>query len=90
MILQSKWSAGVIVRQQEYFECQVPPMGIKPATDIFQSCIVGICMLMKTETKPNHYIGDVFHSKGKAFKEHLAILDEILFRLGEAGMQATP
>ena len=61
-------------------------MGIKPATDIFQSHMVGIFQQMKAN-KPNPYIDDIFHGKGKTFDDHLSILDEIFQRLREHGMQ---
>jgi hypothetical protein len=62
-------------------------MGIKPATDIFQSRMVGLFQSMQ-ESKPKPYIDDIFHGKGNTFNEHLSILDEICTRLEEAGMQA--
>jgi hypothetical protein len=71
-----------------YFKCLVLPMSVMPATDIFQSRMVGIFKSMAIKRKPNPYINDIFHSKGDSFSEHLEILDEILFRLGKAGMQA--
>ena len=39
------------------------------------------------QNKPNPYIDDIFHGKGKTFDEHLNIRDEILDRLEESGMQ---
>ena len=76
-----------IVMPFGYFECQVLPMGVKPATDIFQTRMVSIFMSMNPLTKPDPYIDDILHSKGKSFCEHLNILAEILRRLVEAGMQ---
>jgi hypothetical protein len=75
-----------IVTPFGFFECLVLPMGIKPATDIFQSRMVGIFLSMRTN-KPNPYIDDIFHGKGHDFKSHLTILDEIFQRLKDAGMQ---
>ena len=75
-----------IVTQFGFFECRVLPMGIRPATDIFQSRMVGIFMSMGT-SKPNPYIDDIFHGKGSDFDSHLEILNEIFQRLKEAGMQ---
>ena len=60
-----------IVMPFGYFECKVLPMRIKPATDIFQSHMVGIFMSMKVKTKPNPCIDDILHSKGRTFDDHL-------------------
>ena len=68
------------------FECCVLSMGMKPATDIFQSRMVGVFQQMRAN-KPNPYIDDIFHGKGKTFDEHLPILDEIFQQLKEHGMQ---
>jgi hypothetical protein len=76
-----------IVTNFGFFKCCVLPMGIKPATDIFQSRMVGLFQSMQ-ESKPKPYIDDIFHGKGNTFNEHLSILDEICTRLEEAGMQA--
>jgi hypothetical protein len=51
-------------------------MGVRPATDIFQSMMVGIFMSMEAN-KPNPYIDDIFHGKGSNFDSHLDILNEI-------------
>ncbi len=75
-----------IVTTFGFFECCVLPMGIKPATDIFQSRMVGVFQPM-TQNKPNPYIDDIFHGKGDDFDSHLNILSEIFTRLLEAGMQ---
>ena len=60
--------------------------GNRPATDIFQSRMVGIFMSMGVN-KPNPYIDDIFHGKGSNFDNHLEILDEIFQHLKYAGMQ---
>ena len=39
--------------------------------------------------RPFPYIDDVLHFKGPTFEEHLSILDEILRRIGEAGLQVS-
>ena len=39
------------------------------------------------ELRPQPYLDDVFHSKGKMFDECLQILDDIFERLEKAGMQ---
>ena len=69
-----------------FFECCVLPMGIKLATDIFQSRMVGIFLSMQTN-KPNPYINDIFLDNGHDFESHLTILDEIFQWLKDAGMQ---
>ena len=61
-------------------------MGVKPATDIFQSQILGVFQPMR-ENRPKPYIDDIFHGKGKTFIEHLNILDETFQRHEDAGMQ---
>jgi hypothetical protein len=75
-----------IVTQFGFFECCVLPMGIKPATDIFQSRMVGIFMSMGIN-KPNPYIDNIFNGKGSNFDDHRNILNEIFQRLKDAGMQ---
>ena len=64
-------------------------MGIKPASDIFQSRMVGVFQPME-HGKPTPYIDDIFHGKGNTFGEHLAILAKIFRRLLEARMQVNP
>jgi hypothetical protein len=61
-------------------------MGIRPATDIFQSRMVSIFQPMKAN-KPNPYIDDIFHGKGQDYNSHLHILGDIFTPLLEAGMQ---
>jgi hypothetical protein len=75
-----------IVTMFGFFECCVLPMGVNPATDIFQSRMVGVFQPMR-ENRPKPYIDDIFHGKGKTFIEHLNVLDEIFQRLEDAGMQ---
>jgi hypothetical protein len=75
-----------IVTQFRFFECCVLPMGIKPATEIFQSRMVGIFQDMQSN-KPNPYIDDIFHGNGENFNSHFFIRDEIFSPLKEAGMQ---
>ena len=75
-----------IVTMFGFFECCVLPMGIKPATDIFQSRMVGIFQQMG-KNKPNPYIDDIFHGKGNTFERHLTILDEMFQLLEDHGMQ---
>ena len=75
-----------ITTQYGFFESCVLPMGIKPASDIFQSRMVGVFQPME-HGKPTPYIDNIFHGKGNTFGEHLVILAEIFRRLLEAGMQ---
>ena len=74
-----------IVTMFGIFECCVLPMGIKPATDIFQSRMVGIFHGMPN--KPNPYIDDIFYGKGEDFDSHLSILDDIFQHLSDHSMQ---
>ena len=75
-----------VVTMFGFFECCVLLMRVKPGTDIFQSQIVGVFQEM-TANKPNSYIDDIFHGKGKDFDSHLVIFDEIFRHLKEHGMQ---
>ena len=68
-----------------YFEMNVLPTGAKPTTDIFQGRVTGMFATMQTK-KPNPYLDDIFHTKGRNFQEHLAILCEIFTRLLKSGM----
>ncbi len=61
-------------------------MGVKPATDIFQSRITGLFAPMR-EHAPISYLDDNLHVKGKDFTEHLSILDKVLTRIKEAKLQ---
>ena len=61
-------------------------MGIRPATDIFQSRMVSIIQPMK-QNKSNPYIDDIFHGKGPDYDSHLNILGEIFTQLLDTGMQ---
>ncbi len=70
------------------FECLTLPMGVMPASDLFQARMVHIFAPMKS-LRPFPYIDDVLHFKGPTFEEHLAILDEILRRIGQAGLQVS-
>ena len=62
------------------------PQGAKPATDIFQSRMVGMFASMR-ENRPYPYLDDIFYHKGKTFDECLGILEEIFDRLEKHGMQ---
>ena len=76
-----------IVSLEGFFECLVLPMGVKPATDIFQSRMVATFSHMDESRKPNPYLDDILHTKGESFDEHLNILDEILGVLEDSGFQ---
>jgi hypothetical protein len=75
-----------IVMPLGFYSCTVLPMGVMPATDIFQSRTMPIFADMGPE-KPIPYINYIIHSKGATFKPHLEIYDNIFQRLGKAGMQ---
>ena len=70
-----------------FYECCVLPMGVLPATDKFQARMVGLFAPMIISERPDPYIDDILHTKGKDFGEHLEILDKILERLEASGMQ---
>jgi hypothetical protein len=59
-----------------FYSCTVLPIGVMPATDIFQSRMVSIFVDMGPET-PIPDINDIIHLKGATFKLHLDILDKI-------------
>lgn len=66
----------MIVTHFRFFKSCIFPMGIKSASDIFQSCMVGVFHPMK-KGRLKSYIDDIFHGNGNAFNEHLMILNEI-------------
>ncbi len=70
------------------YECLTLPMGVMPATNIFQARMVHMFANMG-ETPPYPYVDDILHFKGGSFKEHLAILNEILELLTKCGMQVS-
>lgn len=80
------WKLLTIVTTFGFFKCYVLPMGIKPATKIFQSRMVGIFQPMENH-RPNPYIDDIFYGKVENFEDHLSILNKIFQRLEEARMQ---
>jgi hypothetical protein len=69
-----------------FYECTKLPMGVMPATDIFQSRMVSVFADMGPD-KPVHFIDNILISAGKTFKEHLALLEETLTCLENAGFQ---
>ena len=70
------------------YECLTLPMGVMPATDLFQARMVHVFADMD-ERRPYPYIDDILHFKGDTFEEHLAILNEILQLLIACGMQVS-
>ena len=64
------------------FECLTLPMGVMPASDLFQSRMVHMFAGMN-EWRPFPYINNDLHFKGTTFEEHISILDEILTLIGE-------
>ena len=75
-----------IVMPFGFFECLVLPMGVTPATDIFQARMVSVFASMG-ENRPSPYIDDILLTKGATFEEHLNLLEICLRLLMEAGMQ---
>lgn len=61
-------------------------MGIKPATNIFQSRMAGIFQPFEN-IRLNPYIDDIFHQKGENFEDYLSIPNTIFAHLEEAGRQ---
>jgi hypothetical protein len=70
------------------YECLALPMGVMTATDLFQARRVHLFADME-ERRPHPYIDDILHFKGVTFEEHLAILNEMLKLLADAGMQVS-
>jgi hypothetical protein len=70
------------------YECLTLPMGVMPASDIFQARMVHLFAGMGKK-KPCPYINDILHFRGATFDEHLAILDDILKLIATAGMQVS-
>ncbi len=68
------------------YKYQVLPMGVKPATDLFQSQMIQLYAPMK-ERSPICYIDDILHCAGNSLQDHLIILGKILGRLATAGLQ---
>ena len=75
-----------VVMPFRFFQCLVLPMGVTPATDIFQARMVSVLASMR-ENKPSLYIDDILLTKGRTFEEHLQLLATCLRLLMEAGMQ---
>ena len=75
-----------IVMPFEAYECLTLPMGVMPASDLFQARMVHIFADMNKQ-RPFPYIDDILHFKGGMFEEHLSILDDIMSRLGQHGLQ---
>ena len=68
-----------VVTTFDMFKCVIFPMGVKPATVIFQDRMVSVFISMP-KNRPKHYIDDIFLGKGSSFDEHLEFLAKI-FRL---------
>jgi hypothetical protein len=68
------------------YECLMLPMGVMPATDIFQAQMVHVFADMG-ENHPFPYTDDILHFKGGSFKEHLEILNEILELFAKCRLQ---
>ena len=59
-----------IVTQFGFFSPCVLLMGVRPATNILQSRMVGIFMSVEAD-KTNPYMDDIFHRKCDDFDSHL-------------------
>jgi hypothetical protein len=70
------------------YKCLMLPMGVMPASDLFQSRMVHIFANMN-ERRPFPYIEDILQFKGGTFKEHLLILDKILKLIGHSRLQVS-
>jgi hypothetical protein len=68
------------------YKCLTLPMGVMPASDIFQAQMVDLFANMG-KNRPYPYIDDILHFKGDTFKEHIEILCKILKLLTKMGMQ---
>jgi len=70
------------------YECLTLPMGVMPASDIFQARMVDLFTNMG-KNRPNPYSDDILHFKGDTFKEHIRILGQILQLFESIGMQVS-
>ncbi len=70
------------------YECLTLPMGVMPASDLFQARMVHIFAGMD-ERRPFPYIDDILHFKGDTFEQHLSILVEILGLIGKNSLQVS-
>jgi hypothetical protein len=70
------------------YECLTLPMGVMPASDLFQARMVHIFAELD-EQRSFPYIDDILHFKGDTFEQHLSILDEILGLIGKSGLQVS-
>jgi hypothetical protein len=85
-LAQSARNILKVVMSFGFYKCTKLPMGVMPATDIFQSRTVSVFADMELD-KLISYIANILISAGKTFKEHLAILEETLVQLGNTGFQ---
>ncbi len=70
------------------YKCLTLPMGVMPASDLFQARMVHIFAEMDKRC-PFPYINDILHFKGDTFEQHLSILDEILGLIGKSSLQVS-
>jgi len=70
------------------YECLTLPMGVMPASDIFQARMVDLFANMG-KNRPYPYIDDILHFKGDTFEEHILILGQILQLFESIGMQVS-
>ena len=77
-----------IIMQFGAYKCFTLPMGVMPAMDLFQARMAHLFTEMG-DWCPFPYIDDVLHFKGSTFEEHMTILDEILKKIGQSGLQVS-
>ena len=70
------------------YECLTLPMGVMPASDIFQARMVDLFTNMG-KNRPYPHIDGILHFKGDTFDEHIEILGQILRLLALMGMQVS-
>jgi hypothetical protein len=76
-LAQSACNILTVVMSFGFYKCTTLPMGVMPATDIFQSRMVTVFADMGPD-KPIPYIDNILISARKTFEEHLTILEEAL------------
>ena len=69
-------------------ECLPLPMGVMPATDLFQARMTQLFADMG-DNQPFPCIDDILHFKGATLEEHITILDEILKKIEQSGLRVS-
>ena len=86
ILLNDKAKSILTITPFGAYECLTLPMGVMPASDIFQAQMVNLFANMG-KNRPYPYIDDILHFKGNALEEHIEILGQILMLLTSMGMQ---